>query len=82
MPRLIDVVVKDAKGKPVGGASVKWWNQKGQSDARSTDGSGYANFGEVVSEGITVEAIGVSGVKSTYVTTEDGHLQVVLDPFV
>lgn len=78
MPRLIDVVVLDAKtGKKVPDALAVWWDQAGRSDARSTDGEGYANFGDVKSNGITI-AIFAENYKlfRGYVTTEDGHMTV------
>ena len=81
MPTLIDATVKDAAGAPVPGASVKWWDQQGHSDARSTDGDGYANFGSVQSGALTWEALSTKGFKSGYITDDVGHLAVVLDPF-
>jgi hypothetical protein len=55
MPTLESVLVHDAKtGGPVPGALVVWWNQAGQSDARTTDGSGFCNFGHLESGGITM----------------------------
>ncbi len=84
MPRLIDATVRDATTKqPLGGALVQWWDQTGKSDARTTDGNGYANFGSITSPGITVAAFANGHAMYTgYVTTIDGHLVVEVPPLV
>lgn len=84
MAKLIDVVVTDAKTLgPIGGALVIWWDQAGRSDARATDGNGYANFGELNSGGITYSVEAPKHEPAFgYVTTDNGHLTVRLEPSV
>lgn len=82
MPILESVLVHNAKtGGPVPGALVVWWNQAGQSDARTTDGSGFCNFGHLESGGITmaVSAAGYAGA-NFYKLDDEKTFTVTLEP--
>ncbi len=73
--------VTDPTGKKIGGALVTWWDQTGRSDARSTDGEGYVNFG-AVSPGSFTWACFANGfsMATGYVTQDTTELAITL-PF-
>ena len=80
MPILESLIVQ-SEGRPIGGALVIWWDQGGKSDARTTDGGGFCNFGHLESGGITMTVQAPGFKDANFYKTDDAPLIYVnLEP--